>query len=662
MKKKNEQFEKNISRLIKLTNDTNSPSENFIDNLTNDALTQLSRPQSTGVNKMKPLYKRILKIAAVFAFVAIIAAAVMRPSLSKMQYSKKVYQYENSKQIAHPGQPQITKVEKENIAGKPPQIASEMKAKEEKLAYVMRGRSDADLSVSKDRRMGVALNEKPAGLAGRLYYDEVQSAYSPAHGGTMPPNGEKVDAMFFKNYGVNPFVDTEDDHLSTFGMDVDNASYTLCRSYLNNGTLPPNDAVRVEEFANNFKYDYKPPRKETFALYTEIAPWSFGQERKNSYLMSVGLIAKKIAPEDRKPAILTFVIDVSGSMGREDRLELVKRSLRMLVNNLNDDDKIGIAVYGSRGEKILSHTGLDEKDEIISAIDSLHPNGSTNAEEGIRIGYEMARKAYKQGHINRVILCSDGVANVGNTGPDEILKMIKEESRKGITLSVIGFGMGNYNDVLMEQLGDKGDGHYAYVDTFEEAKRIFDADLTSTLQIVAMDAKIQVDFNPEVVRSYRLIGYENRDVPDEKFRDNKQDGGEVGAAQNVTALYELKLWPDKTGRIANVFVRYKNVDTDEVEEFKKAITTDKIEGDIESASANFKLAAASAQFAEILRNSYWARDAKLSDTLELAKQVRSERQDDENVSELVDLIKKADRLMQSQKQTNDSENENDSED
>jgi Ca-activated chloride channel family protein len=653
MKKKNEKFEKNISRLIKLTNDTNEPSENFIENLTNDALTQLSQPQSTGVNKMKPLYKRILKIAAVFAFVAILAAVLM-PSLQKSRECRKVVlERDYSKQVAHSGQPQkpasmrpqIAKSKTEKLFFDKMQVAKEMKACNE-------------IAGAKCDRF----NEKTAGGNRQGYggYDLQLGQQPMAHGGVTPPNGEKEDAMFFKNYGVNPFVDTEDDHLSTFAMDVDTASFTLCRSYLNQGTLPSNDAVRVEEFVNYSKYDYKPPRKDTFALYTEIAPWSFGQERKNTYLMSVGLIAKKVAPEDRKPAILTFVIDVSGSMEREDRLELVKKSLRMLVNNLTDQDKIGIAVYGSRGEKIMSHKSLDEKDEIISAIDSLHPDGSTNAEEGIRFGYEMAKKAYREGYINRVILCSDGVANVGNTGPDEILKMIKEESRKGITLSAIGFGMGNYNDVLMEQLGDKGDGHYAYVDTFEEAQKIFDADLTSTLQIVAMDAKIQVDFDPEVVRSYRLIGYENRDVPDEKFRDNKQDGGEVGAAQNVTAMYELKLWPDKTGKIATVFVRYKNVDTDEVEEFHKSVLTDKIADDMESTSTNFKLAAASAQFAEILRKSYWAKDANLDDVLELAKQV-SDKKDSEDVSELVTMIKQAKKLMKAQKQTNDSEPKEESE-
>ncbi|MEN6383941.1 MAG: von Willebrand factor type A domain-containing protein [Phycisphaerales bacterium] len=652
--KRKEKLEKNISRLIKLTNNTNEPSEHFIENLINDALSQLSHSQSHGAEKMKPLYKRILKIAAVFAFFAILAVVTM-PKLSKVRYSKSnVYQYDNSRQIAHSGRPQIAKSEPENS----PQIAQEMKTKNEKLAY----NAIDKLHFGRELQCDVKLSEKPASGGAYVLSRERQNCpYPPSHGGTTPPNGEKVDAMFHKNYGVNPFIDTEDDHLSTFGMDVDTASFTMARAYLNEGTLPPNDAVRVEEFVNYFKYDYKPPRKDTFALYSEIAPWSFGQARNNSYLMSVGLIAKKIAPEDRKPAILTFVIDVSGSMNMENRLELVKKTLRLLVNNLTEEDKIAIAVYGSCGKKIMGHKGLDEKDEIISAINSLHPDGSTNAEEGIRIGYEMAKKAYKEGCINRVILCSDGVAIVGNTGPDEILKMIKEESRKGITLSAIGFGMGNYNDVLMEQLGDKGDGHYAYIDTFEEAEKIFDADLTSTLQIVAMDAKIQVDFNPDVVRSYRLIGYENRDVPDDKFRDNKQDGGEVGAAQNVTALYELKLWPEKTGKIATVYVRYKDMQTEEVEEFNKFISTDKIAEDIDSTSTDFKLAAAAAQFSEILRKSYWAKGADINETLNLTKQVSEEREDDENISQLVDMIKQSKKMMIEQKQNMNAETEKESE-
>jgi Ca-activated chloride channel family protein len=454
--------------------------------------------------------------------------------------------------------------------------------------------------------------------------------------------------MFFKNYGVNPFIDTEDDHLSTFAIDVDTGSYTVVRGYLHDGHLPPYDAVRVEEFVNYFKYDYAAPQKDDFALYAEAAPWQFGTSRQNSYLLRLALKGRQVSDENRKPAILTFVIDVSGSMEREDRLGLVKKSLRMLVERLRPDDKIGIAVYDTRGRKLMDYKGLDEKYEILNVIESLSPGGSTYAEEGIRIGYEMAEKAFKKGCINRVILCSDGVANVGQTGADNILKVIREKADKGITLSAIGFGMGNYNDILMEQLGDKGNGHYAYIDTIAEAKRIFEDNLTGTLEVIARDVKVQVDFNPDVVRSYRLIGYENRDVPDDKFRDDKYDGGEVGADHSATAFYELKLWPGKKGNIATTYVRYKDADSDAVIEFKSSIGTGKLNRDFEGSSKQFRLAATAAEFAEILRHSYWAKGATLELVLKQAQELAEEFKGDADVIELADLISKADQLMPEQ--------------
>jgi Ca-activated chloride channel family protein len=478
--------------------------------------------------------------------------------------------------------------------------------------------------------------------------------YPMAHGGTTPPNGEAFDGVFFKNYGVNPFVDTEDDHLSTFATDVDTGSYTIVRRFLHDGHLPPEKAVRVEEFVNYFKYDYPAPQEDVFKVYAEAAPWKFGTGRKNSYLLRLGLKAMQVHEENRKPAVLTFVIDVSGSMNRENRLGLVKKALRMLVERLREEDRIGIAVYGSRGRKIMDHKRLDEKAEILATIESLCAGGSTYAEEGIRIGYEMAESAYRKGYINRVILCSDGVANVGQTGADAILEVIKKKAEKGITLSAIGFGMGNYNDVLMERLGDKGNGHYAYVDTIAEARRIFEDNLTGTLQVVARDVKVQVDFNPKVVRSYRLIGYENRDVPDEKFRDDKYDGGEVGAGHSVTALYELKLWPGKEGTVATTYVRYKDADTMVATEFNSSIATEdfmplaekKIDTWFETAlSFDFRLATVAAEFAEILRKSYWAKGAKLSDTLHRAQALLHERSGDADIIELVDLISKANQLM-----------------
>jgi len=479
-----------------------------------------------------------------------------------------------------------------------------------------------------------------------------------AHGGTVPPNGEDVDAMFFKNYGVNPFIDTEDDHLSTFATDVDTGSYTVCRGYLQDGHLPPDEAVRVEEFVNYFDYGYAAPQEDVFAVYAAAAPWKFGEGRKNSYLLRLALKAQQISEENRKGAILTFVIDVSGSMNRENRLGLVKKCLRMLVKKLRPEDRIGIAVYGSRGRKVMGHKGLDEKNEILATIESLGAGGSTYAEEGIRIGYEMAEKAYKKGYINRVILCSDGVANVGQTGADDILEVIKKKAEKGVTLSSLGFGMGNYNDVLLERLGDKGNGYYAYIDTIAEAKRLFEENLTGTLQVVARDVKVQVDFNPDVVRSYRLIGYENRDVPDDKFRDDKYDGGEVGAGHSVTALYELKLWPGKSGTAATTFVRYKDPDTRAVTEFKSSIGTSQLNESFDESSDEFALAATVGEFAEILRKSYWAKGAKLDTVLERAQKLSDRFKADADVIELVDLISKAGNLMADVQENSGSSEEN----
>jgi Ca-activated chloride channel family protein len=465
-----------------------------------------------------------------------------------------------------------------------------------------------------------------------------QGYYPPAHGGTAIVNGEPFDAMFFKNYGTNPFVDTEDDHFSTFAIDVDDASYIMTRSYLERGYLPPDDAVRTEEFINHFRYNYSPPEAGPFSINVEAAPSKFG---KNCQLLRIGICGDIISPENRKPANLVFVIDISGSMGREDRLGLVKKSLRMLVNNLEVNDRVGIVVYGSNGRVLLEPTSVSDKQKILSAIEWLGPAGSTNAEEGLRLGYEMAAKIFEKGKINRIILCSDGVANVGVTKAENLLEWIKSHAEKGITLTTVGFGMGNYNDILMEKLGDKGNGHYAYVDDFAEAKRIFMQNLTGTLQVIARDVKIQVDFNPETVRSYRLLGYENRDVADDKFRDDKEDGGEVGSGHQVTALYEVKFHKKPANKhVGTVYIRYKSPDLESVDEVNYAITTDDFKNDFTGCSVDFKLAAAAAEFAEILGKSYWAKESDLSSVMELAKEV-FQMNDAPEIVEFMDLVSKA---------------------
>ena len=459
------------------------------------------------------------------------------------------------------------------------------------------------------------------------------------HSQLNPPNDEPYHDMYFKGSGTNPFIDTEDDHLSTFGMDVDTGSYSIARQYVTDMYTPPPAAIRVEEFINAFDYGYDPPTKEAFAIHIDGAPSKFG-EGKRLQLLRIGLQGRVIPDEQRKDATLTFVIDVSGSMQRENRLELVKKALTLLVGQLHPTDKVGIVVYGSRGRLVLPHTGVERRSEILAAINSLEPAGSTNAEEGLRIGYDLAWRNASVNHINRVILCSDGVANVGNTGPDEILKEIRTYVDKGIVLSTVGFGMGNYNDVLMERLADTGNGNYAYVDTLSEARRIFVENLTGTLQLIAKDAKIQVDFNPEVVSRFRLLGYENRYLDHEQFRDDAVDAGEVGAGHQVTALYEVKLHPDVTGKMATVSIRYADADNDKVSEVSKDISVSQLYESFDTAPATFRLAAAVAEFAEILRESYWAKNGNLESVHQVVKDVFPEISSDQ-VVELMYLVNKA---------------------
>ena len=472
--------------------------------------------------------------------------------------------------------------------------------------------------------------------------DEAESLSSSFPPGLTPPNGAAYNDVFFENYGTNPFIDTEDDHFSTFGMDVDTASYSVTRHYLRDGHLPPPEAVRVEEFVNAFDYNYPPPSAEAFAVHIEGAPSRFG-DGKRLQLLRIGIQGRVIPDENRKDAILTFVIDVSGSMDMENRLELVKRALTLLVERLRPGDEVGIVVYGSRARTVLPHTGIEGRQEILAAIHSLTPEGVTNAEEGLRLGYRLALRNAKAGRINRVILCSDGVANVGETGPDAILRKIRAHVEEGITLTTVGFGMGNYNDVLMEQLANNGNGSYAYVDTLKEAKRIFVENLTGTLQLIAKDAKVQVDFNPQVVSRFRLIGYENRRLDHEDFRDDKADGGEIGSGHSVTALYEIKLHEGATGQLATVFIRYEDPDTRRISETNEDIFTTQLKGNFEAASPEFQLAATIAEFAEILRESFWAQEGSLKAVSQSIEGIPLQIHD-ERVDELSHLVSRATRF------------------
>lgn len=664
MKKTNAQFEKNTARLVKLTGDSQSPSDRFTETLIDAALTELPQAQSRRQRStsMKSIAKTLIKTAAVVFVVVGIAAVFTMPEVKKITQRSPVASEDAGRKldglvIDSPAE----KTESVALVTSPPPPPAAPLVKPQRLADEMLLGLDRKTALASDAEHSIVRAARPASVemsyprnwsdiaARRPIALEPANSQHMAHGGTTPPNAEPVDAMFFKNYGVNPFIDTEDDHLSTFAIDVDTGSYTLSRSFLQQGNLPPRDAVRVEEFVNYFDYNYPAPQNDTFAVFYEAMPWSFGQERQNTYLMRIGLKALEVPDKLRKPAVLTFVIDVSGSMSREDRLGLVKQSLRLLIDKLRPDDKIGIAVYGSRGHAVLEHTTLARKDAILEAIDALRSEGSTYAEEGIRIGYDMAQAAFTPGHINRVILCSDGVANVGRTGAEQILNIIKEKADSGITLSALGFGMGNYNDVLMEQLGNKGNGYYAYIDTLDQARRLF-SNLTGALQVVARDVKIQVDFNPDVVRSYRLIGYENRDVADKDFRNDTVDGGEIGAGHATTALYELKLWPEKSGKVAATFIRYKDADTFEVTEISADFNSAQIAQSTDVISNAFALSSVVTEFAEILRESYWAKGADLFDTLARAELIAENNPADTDIAELKDLIARAAELLKNKQQ------------
>ncbi len=514
------------------------------------------------------------------------------------------------------------------------QSSREAVVKEEAMGKVV-----ATAAIGPVRPMATAAPEAEAGQSAPIYPQPLPTQGSAfAAPGTVPT---PVD-NYFRDYGVNPFVDTYEDHLSTFALDVDTASYSVARRYIMDGNLPPAEAVRVEEFVNYFDLGYPTPEEIAFGIYADGAPSPF--HRDGSYILRFGIQGYEVQEWQRKPAALTFVIDVSGSMDRENRLELVKRSLQLLVDRLRPEDTVAIVVYGTNAYIVLEPTRGDDRETILRAIYALRPEGSTNAEAGLRLGYQIAMQSYRPGGTNRVILCSDGVANVGETGPDEILRTIRGYVEEGVMLTTVGFGMGNFNDVLMEQLANDGNGFYAYVDTLEEARKLFLEDLTSTLEVIALDSKVQVDFNAEVVNYYRLIGYENREVADQDFRNDYVDAGELGAGHSATALYAVHLKPDAQGRIATVQMRWENTETHRVQEINGNFNTWDLSPTFESASPHYRLAVLVAFYAEALRESPWVGGLSMSQIYSLAAPLVNEIPWDTEVAEFVDLLGRASRI------------------
>jgi Ca-activated chloride channel family protein len=432
------------------------------------------------------------------------------------------------------------------------------------------------------------------------------------------------------------FVRTAVDPLSTFSIDVDTASYTQIRRTLNEGYLPPTDNVRLEEMINYFPYDYAAPAAgEPFSVAVEGAPSPWG----GTDLVRIGVQGKKVTGRDA--CHLTFLVDVSGSMSGPDRLGLVQESLKMLVSGLGDGDTVALVVYAGSSGVVLEPTAIRNKAEIAAAIDRLQAGGSTAMGQGIEMAYKLADESYARGAVNRVIIASDGDANVGVTDTAALSEMISRYAKKGITLTTLGFGSGNYRDTRMEQLANDGDGNYFYIDSQKEAKRVLVDKLTSTLEVIAKDVKLQVDWNPKAVRKYRLLGYENRNIADRDFRVDAVDAGEIGAGHQVTAIYEVERLPDAKGDLFTLRVRSKAPGPDSpAVERRFSGSSEAMRASFAETSKDFRIAVGAAMFGERLRGSPFAPGFSYD---EIEKLVRGAHKGPED-AELAGLVERAKRL------------------
>ena len=460
-------------------------------------------------------------------------------------------------------------------------------------------------------------------------------APSPSTFARLAPGLYNPTASFnteeYKPIYDNNFQNAVNNPLSTFSIDVDTASYSNLRRFINNGKLPPADAVRTEELINYFSYEYQQPQGEQpFSVTTEMGdcPW-----QPNHKLVMIGLQGKNIVAEDLPPSNLVFLIDVSGSMNTPNKLPLLKTTFKMLVKELREQDKVSIVVYAGRAGLVLEPTAGSDKNTILAAIDSLQAGGSTAGGEGLQLAYKIAKEAFMTEGNNRVILATDGDFNVGVSSEGELTRLIEERRNDGIFLSVLGFGMGNMKDNKMEALADKGNGNYAYIDNALEAKKVMVSQLAGTLYTIAKDVKLQVEFNPAKVKSYRLIGYENRVLDKVDFNNDKKDAGEMGAGHSVTAFYEIiptesqevrgtvdslvyqqsQLVP--SDELLQVKLRYKKPTADTSILFIKGMS-DHSQG---ISSENYRFAAAVAEYAMLLRNSEFKGQSSYQQVLELAR-------------------------------------------
>jgi Ca-activated chloride channel family protein len=436
--------------------------------------------------------------------------------------------------------------------------------------------------------------------------------------------------------GENRFINAINDPLSTFSIDVDTASYANVRRFLTDGSLPPVGAVRVEEMVNYFTYDYPQPETGPFSITAEVGPSPWNHDHK---LVRIGLQAKEIPAQELPPSNLVFLIDVSGSMNSDNKLPLLQQSMLMLVDELGEKDRVSIVVYAGADRLVLPPTSGKDKETIRKAITSLTSGGSTHGSSGITTAYKLAEQVFMPKGNNRVILASDGDFNVGVTSRGELQKLIEEKCKSGVYLTVLGFGMGNYHDDTMEILADSGNGNYGYIDSLLEAKKVLIKERASTLFALAKDVKIQIEFNPAHVGAYRLIGYENRMLADEDFKDDTKDAGEIGLGHSVTALYEIipagaadvpqvdglkyskVVAPtESAGELMTIKLRYKPLDQET--SVLKSIAINNSNTPLDKQSSDFRFAASVAGFGMKLKDSEFTKEMSYPELLKLARSGR----------------------------------------
>jgi Ca-activated chloride channel homolog len=445
--------------------------------------------------------------------------------------------------------------------------------------------------------------------------------------------------------GFAPEIDPATQPLSTFAVDVDTASYGYARRQLTDGRRPDPATIRPEEFVNAFRQDYRQPGGDGFAVSVDGAQAPAGSDEGESAgplrIMRIGLQTRAEDPRQRPDAVLTFVVDVSGSMGQPGKLDLVQDALHTLVNQLRPADRVAIVSYSDDARVVRELSDAGDRGALHSAIDRLRIEGSTNLEAGLVLGYEVARAGYRAGRTNRVILLSDGLPNVGNTSAEPILRQVREAAAKKIALLGVGVGS-DYGDSFMEELADKGDGFVVYVSDNAQARRVFVEQLPATIAVRALDAKTQVEFNPAVVSRYRLIGYDNRALSASAFRNDAVDGGEVGPGHAVTALYAVRLRAGHGARatVATVRARWLDPTRREPSETSATVTADVLSGGFEQAGPRLRMCYSAAFFAESLRGSQYGRAVRLADLAAVADSAAAATEDPD-VRELAGLIRRA---------------------